>query len=97
MKKFVAILVFFALSCTPVFADLDPNFTKTYDTSKGVITFNHQGHAELLKDCASCHGQLEQFGGQVNKDFGHKVCKVCHQADATKTAPTICTGCHIKQ
>jgi len=102
MKKFIAMIVIMLLSCTLVFAgitDGDPKFTKTYETSKGNITFNHQSHAVNLKDCAFCHSQLELFGGSVNKDFGHKACKICHKRmnqTKGKSTPTICTGCHIK-
>lgn len=99
MKKFVSILIILLLFCTPVFAVGDPNFVKTYNTSKGVITFDHYAHSVNMNDCAYCHGLLEDFDNTVSKDFGHKPCKACHKSvNATENAnaPVTCTGCHIK-
>ena len=99
MKKILVVLLAIALSCSPVFGtDLDPNFTKTYDTKKGAVTFNHQLHVETMGECDSCHGQLETFGGEVNKKFAHVVCKSCHKdvIALSPNAPTKCNGCHVK-
>lgn len=99
MKKLVTILAVVLLA-TASFADVgDPNFTKTYETSKGVITFNHYAHSVNMEDCAFCHGVLEQFDNVVSKDFGHKGCKACHKRvndNEGANAPTKCSGCHVK-
>jgi hypothetical protein len=99
MKKILVVLLAIALSCTPVFgAAQDPNFVTAYETKKGLVTFNHQAHAESIGECANCHGQLEAFGGEVNKKFGHVVCKQCHKdiLQLSPNAPVKCNGCHVK-
>ena len=99
MKKLVAILIAVLLATTSFAGVGDPNFVRVYENSKGAVAFNHQVHADVTKDCAFCHGQLEQFGGKVDKDFGHKACKLCHKKvndHEGKNAPTICSGCHVK-
>lgn len=91
--KFVFTLALLLMTAYPVLgADLDPRFKKTYPGSEGAITFNHQLHAERLKDCAFCHNSLEAYGGTVNEEFGHKFCLTCHQTK--EKAPTECKGCH---
>lgn len=98
MKKMLVVIIAVVLTCACAYAaDLDPNFVKTYDTSKGVVTFNHQSHAETLMECAGCHGQLEAYGG-VNKKFAHTACKECHKAMGSDypNSPVRCTGCHVK-
>jgi len=73
-------------------AGLDTNFKKSYSGSQGTVSFDHQGHADRLKDCAFCHNGLKSFGGSVTEEFGHKFCLVCHQTK--EKAPTDCKGCH---
>jgi len=74
-------------------AELAPNFKKTYPASAGSVRFNHQDHAERLKDCAFCHNGLTSFGGKVNEDFAHKFCLTCHQTH--DSAPVDCQDCHM--
>ena len=97
MKKLLVILIIVLFTCAGAYAGGDPNFTKTYPTSKGEVTFTHGSHAKVTKDCAFCHGLYEANNSIVNKDFGHKSCKTCHKkmngTDGTN-APTTCTGCH---
>lgn len=73
-------------------AGLDPNFKKSYPGEQGTVAFNHQAHAERLKDCAFCHNGLNAFGDKVTEEFGHKFCLACHQTK--ENAPTDCKGCH---
>jgi len=97
MKK-VLLIVLMLFCASFAYAELgSPNFTKVYPTSKGEVTFNHLSHSVKGDSCDACHEWVNQFTEVgMNKDVGHKVCKVCHKADETKTAPTICTGCHKK-
>lgn len=94
MKKIlmVILLVMFAGSVYGVEID----FLSTY-TSRGVVTFDHTMHSAEPDSCVVCHDLLESFGGEVNKDFGHKGCKDCHKLLESKVAPTTCTACHVKQ
>jgi hypothetical protein len=103
MKKFIVVLLFVLLSSFAYAGggDAPQRFTKTYETSRGVITFNHLEHSNKRQSCNACHDWVGQFTDVgINKDVGHKVCKVCHKKanlDAgNKAAPTICTGCHVK-
>jgi len=100
MKKILVVLLVMALFCAPALAGdtLNPNFTKQYENKKGVVTFNHQTHAEQLGECASCHNKFDELiklGEPMNKKFAHDVCKACHRLPEYE-APTRCTGCHIK-
>ena len=94
MKKIV-LLVMLLMFSGSVFGN-DVDFTKTYD-SRGVVTFNHTIHATDPDNCVECHEKFDSFGGEMNKDFGHKVCKSCHKQLENKTAPTSCRDCHVKQ
>jgi len=94
MKKMLLIVLVVLLS-VGVSLSAGTNFTKTYNAKNGVVTFNHGVHSSKDK-CISCHTELDSFGGVVNKDFGHKVCKSCHRSSGLKSAPTFCTGCHKK-
>jgi hypothetical protein len=94
--KIFTLVIAVVLTCACAYAgDLNPNFTKVYETSKGDVTFNHQNHAEVLQDCAACHSMFESFGGVVNKEYGHKGCKTCHKESGVKSV-TICSGCHVR-
>lgn len=84
------------LSCTVVLGSDDPTFTKVYENSKGVVTFNHTLHSENIPDCKTCH-VIKDVPLVVNKDFGHDVCKACHKNQINNdNAPTKCNGCHVK-
>jgi len=65
-----------------------------FDTKLGVVTFNHQMHADLsFTECTTCHHTLKP--GETVKS-----CHECHSskdADAPKAKTafhTRCTGCH---
>lgn len=100
MKKILVVLLALALSCSPVLGnDLDPDFVKVYEAGKKAsVTFDHKVHSAQMGECADCHGQLEAFGGSVNKKFAHAVCKDCHKnvVNLYPNAPVSCTGCHVK-
>jgi hypothetical protein len=60
-------------------------------------TCHHKSkEGETPKACSSCHGVVE--GAASFKDAMHKKCKACHKTEsaAGKSAPTKCTGCHVK-
>jgi predicted CXXCH cytochrome family protein len=102
MKKllvsWVVIVVMFVVGASFVRAGADHKFTKVYSNSKGDITFNHSRHSEVAGGCANCHDQLKALGGEVNKKFGHFVCKSCHKEvlRLAPNAPVSCTGCHVR-
>jgi hypothetical protein len=75
--------------------ELATNFTKDYTGSEGVVSFNHQTHADQLKDCAFCHNNLKSFGGIVDEEFGHKFCRACHMTH--ENIPTDCKSCHKRK
>lgn len=67
-----------------------------FDTKLGVVTFNHQMHADLsFTRCDTCHHTFKGEAGEVIKP-----CHACHDekdadAPAAKAAfHTRCTGCH---
>ena len=91
MKK-VLVVILLVMFAGSVYGS-DTDFTKTYD-SRGVITFNHTTHSSDPESCVGCHDAYKEFGGEMNKNFGHKVCKTCHKS--VENAPTTCTGCHVK-
>ena len=69
----------------------DYNFKRTFQTSYGVVVFDHEAHAMgRVKDCATCHSALKTFGG-ISALFAHNFCKTCH---ASRNGPTECNGCH---
>ncbi len=68
------------------------NFKKTFQSTEGVVTFDHGAHAYgRVKDCSECHSALKTFGNKVNELFAHNFCKACHES---YNAPTECSGCH---
>ena len=96
MKPLCLMLCIAIFSVTFAFANIkgDFNFTKTYQATAGVVTFDHKNHTERFTDeCGFCHSALKTFGGKVDKMFGHKVCRVCHESH---DGPSECTGCHDK-
>ena len=105
MRFVIYLAVIFILFTTslavvaPTFANGgDPNFTKVYETNKGVVTFNHENHVAVFGSCEHCHVErMEGFDG-MTKDFAHKVCKSCHREvkSIKPDAPTKCSGCHVK-
>jgi len=69
-----------------------------FDTKLGVVTFNHQKHADLsFTECTTCHHTFKGEAGETVKP-----CHACHEhkpgdaeAPAAKTAfHTRCIGCH---
>jgi hypothetical protein len=80
--------------------------------SKPPVPFDHKAHAEKrAKDCKTCHHKdeagkeqkcsachKEKAEGKVValKEAYHTTCKDCHKKDASKKAPTTCSGCHVK-
>jgi hypothetical protein len=91
MKKLILILALLAFVGVGIAVAAD---SYTYENSKGNITFNHKAHQDRVGgDCAKCHeGTPAKI--EVNKDFGHKTCKGCHQE--MKKGPTKCNDCHKK-
>jgi predicted CXXCH cytochrome family protein len=56
------------------------------------------GAESKVKKCGSCHnGDMTNEKLNSYKKIGHTLCKGCHKAAENKTAPTKCTGCHIKK
>lgn len=94
--KSISFLLFAALIFTsPVSAERIFDFTRTYASSAGAVTFNHQKHAEeYTHDCQLCHSALKVFGGTVNELFAHNYCKDCHARKTARNGPTGCSGCH---
>lgn len=87
MKKLLVAVMITAFAATSALAA----DVVTYE-GKGVVTFNHKGHADKL-GCEACH-QGEPAKIEVTKDSAHKaVCKDCHTA---KGGPTKCNDCHVK-
>jgi hypothetical protein len=87
------LMVFFFCSAFKLKLDSDSHkFTKEYQTSSGVVSFDHEAHAMgRAKDCNSCHSALKTFGGEVSELLAHNYCKTCHEAN---DGPTECNGCH---
>lgn len=83
-------VLFFSNSYAGIKGEMD--FTKVYQNTNGAVTFLHQKHADrFADDCGYCHSALETFGGEVNKLYAHKVCKLCHESHH---GPTECKQCH---
>lgn len=72
--------------------------------SKGVVTFDHATHQQLVGDCTTCHhagleaGSCKSCHGvkpEAPKTMTayHKLCKDCHKQG---NGPTKCSGCHVK-
>ncbi|TRO80283.1 cytochrome c3 family protein [Trichloromonas acetexigens] len=88
MKKLLVVAMLAAFAAAPAFAA----DVYTYE-GKGVVTFDHKGHADKL-GCEACH-QGEPAKIEVTKDSAHKdVCKNCH---TEKGGPTKCNDCHVKK
>jgi len=76
--------------------------------SSGNVTFPHQKHQSVLKDCKVCHdlypaepGSIEKLkaAGNLQKKEAMNQCKDCHKQRADKgekTGPTGCKKCHVK-
>jgi hypothetical protein len=67
-----------------------------FDTKLGVVTFNHQKHADLsFTECITCHHTFQGEPGETVKP-----CHECHDKDsadapaAKKAFHTRCIGCH---
>jgi primosomal protein N' len=87
MKKLLVLVMLATFVAAPAFA----TDVVTYE-GKGVVTFNHKGHADKMA-CDACH-EGEPAKIEVTKDSAHKaVCKDCHTA---KGGPTKCNECHVK-
>ena len=92
MKKLLVVIIALMLTCAGAYAGGNPDFTKTYDNTKGVVTFNHTTHSSTLPDCFVCHeGEPETIA--VDKGYAHITCKSCHKV---MEGPKTCTGCHVK-
>jgi len=90
MKKLILIMMLLAFVSVAVATASD---SVVYENSKGNVTFNHKAHQEKLGgDCSKCH-QGEPAKIEVNKDYGHNVCKACHKE---MNGPTKCNDCHKK-
>jgi len=99
MKRLVMVILLVVMLSGMSFAiEGNIDFVKTYE-GRGVVTFDHKLHTENQygQDCEVCHKLLDVYGGSVNKDFGHKVCKSCHKTTHNGNAPVTCTECHVKQ
>ena len=80
MRKIFIALLIILFFCGFSNAVENFNFTKKYESRIGNVTFDHGNHAITMKNCSNCHQLLEQYGGKVNKDYGHDVCKECHRS-----------------
>ena len=67
-----------------------------FDTKLGVVTFQHQKHADLsFTECTTCHHTFKPEAGETVKP-----CHECHGKDAADAPAaksafhTRCTGCH---
>lgn len=86
MKKLLVVAMLAVFAAAPAFA----TDVYTYE-GKGVVTFDHKGHADKM-GCDACH-QGEPAKIEVTKDAAHKdVCKNCH---TEKGGPTKCNDCHV--
>ena len=97
MLKFLTILFISMLVALQAYsADYiggEANFTSTYESTGGKVTFPHGKHAEgLSTECNLCHSALRTFGG-VTQVYGHKFCNVCHEKQG---GPSDCNACHDK-
>lgn len=94
MYRFFLLIFLILLIVSPVSSDQlkgSADFTSTYESKGGLVTFPHGIHAEKLsKKCNNCHSAFRTFGG-VSKIYGHKVCKFCHQ---NNSGPEKYNACH---
>lgn len=94
MYRFTLITFLTLFLVSPVFSDQfkgNADFTSTYESTGGLVTFPHGLHAEKIsKKCNYCHSALRTFGG-VSQMYGHKICKFCHESN---NGPEKCAACH---
>lgn len=84
---------------------------KEIQKSQPPVSFDHKAHTTRAKDCKTCHHKdaagAEQKCSACHKEKAegktvalkeafHTTCKDCHKKDASKKAPTSCSGCHPK-
>jgi hypothetical protein len=62
--------------------------------SNGNVTFPHDAHQQLLKECGSCHATGPGKITTLGKEWAHTTCKGCHSS--MKAGPTACKDCHRK-
>ena len=95
-KGILISLVLVLLICSGFTFDPENHkFTKEYQSSSGVVVFNHESHSmDRDKDCSNCHSALKIFGGEVSELLAHNYCKACHEAN---NGPTECNGCHDRK
>lgn len=91
MKNTIIIATVLVFACVTVATAAD---VMTFENKKGTITFEHKKHQERVSgDCTKCHeGTPGKFG--IDKTFGHKTCKGCHEEMG---GPTKCNDCHQKK
>jgi hypothetical protein len=88
----------------------DKMVIKEMQKVKGPVPFDHKGHGENFKPCATCHhadaaGKEQKCskchgdktdGKKVSlKEAFHTQCKGCHQKE--NKGPTKCDDCHKKK
>jgi hypothetical protein len=100
MRVILMLLAVFATATGVVIADTPQipadQAVIQFDTKLGVVTFQHQKHADLsFTECTTCHHTFKP-----EADEAVKPCHACHtdkSADAPpakKAFHTRCTGCH---
>ncbi|PLX81709.1 MAG: hypothetical protein C0616_03655 [Desulfuromonas sp.] len=92
----VVFFIFFGFSINSSLAEKTKvyQFSKTFQTKQGPVTFSHERHADTYaKDCAFCHVALNIFGGKMNKMFAHNFCNDCH-VQREISANKDCQYCH---
>ncbi|MCU0821609.1 MAG: cytochrome c family protein [Spirochaetes bacterium] len=74
----------------------------------GDVSFPHEEHQKVLKDCDLCHKQIPKMKDAIQKQIADNKlkkkdvmnhCIECHKTNeskSVKTGPTKCTGCHKK-
>lgn len=52
----------------------------------------------LVRKCIVCHNREAMISPKLNtfKLIAHSLCKECHKRQKNSSAPTRCSGCHIK-
>ena len=77
--------------------------------NKGDITFPHEEHRKVIKDCMTCHTLFPQKTGAISSQMAAgklqkkqvmNHCLACHRsmkAENKKTGPTSCAQCHKKK
>jgi hypothetical protein len=89
----------------------DKMVLKEIQKSQPPVPFDHKAHVARAKDCRECHhadaAGAEQKCSACHKEKAegktvalkeafHITCRDCHKKDASKKAPTSCSGCHPK-